>query len=133
MTKEQKEKVKKLLSSYKTMKAQIECIDFEINITKECIESLKELRDTESYIIEKNNEIEYKKVIKKRLEDCINSIDKALNELSDTERKIVELRYLECEKHTWNEISSRVGYSSDYCRKEILDRILKKLYKNIIN
>lgn len=132
MTKEQKEKVKKLLSSYKTMKAQIECIDFGINITKECIESLKELRDTESYIIEKNNEIEYKKVIKKRLEDCINSIDKALNELSDTERKIVELRYLECEKHTWNEISSRVGYSSDYCRKEILDRILKKLYKNII-
>ena len=133
MTKEQKEKVKKLLSSYKTMKAQIECIDFGINITKECIESLKELRDTESYIIEKNNEIEYKKVIKKRLEDCINSIDKALNELSDTERKIVELRYLESEKHTWNEISSRVGYSSDYCRKEILDRILKKLYKNIIN
>lgn len=57
MSKEQKEKIKKLLSSYKTMKAQIECIDFEINITKECIESLKELRDTESYIIEKNNEI----------------------------------------------------------------------------
>lgn len=89
MIKEQKEKVKKLLSSYKTMKAQIECIDFEIDIIKECIEGLKELRDTESYIIENNNEIEHKRAIRKRLEDCINSIDKALNELGYTERKIV--------------------------------------------
>ncbi|EPB8149016.1 DNA-binding protein [Clostridium perfringens] len=133
MTREQKEKVKKLLSSYKTMKGQIECIDYEINITKECIEGLKELRDTESYIIEKNNEIEYKIKLKKRLEDCINSIDKILNELSDTERRIVELRYLEGEKHTWKEICNIVGYSFDYCRKEITDRILKNIYNSLIN
>lgn len=133
MTKEQKEKIKKLLSSYRNMKAQIECIDFEINIIKECIEGLRELRDTESYIIEKNNEIKYKRAIKKRLEDYINSIDNALNELSDTERKIVELRYLEGKKHTWKEIGSIVGYSSDYCRKEILNNGLKILYENIKN
>lgn len=131
MTKEEKEKVKKLLSSYKTMKAQIECIDFEIDITKECIEGLKELRDTESYIVEKNNEIEYKRTIRKRLEDCINSIYKALNELGDTERKIVELRYLEGEKHTWREIGNIVGYSEIYCRKGLLDKSLNILYENI--
>ncbi|XZH98448.1 sigma factor-like helix-turn-helix DNA-binding protein [Clostridium perfringens] len=128
MTKEQKEKVKKLLSSYRTMKAQIECIDFEINIIKEFIEGLRELRDTESYIIEKNNEIKYKRAKKKRLEDCVNSIDNALNELSDTERKIVELRYLEGKKHTWKEIGNIVGYSSDYCRKELFALILKSLW-----
>ncbi|ELC8437049.1 DNA-binding protein [Clostridium perfringens] len=133
MTKEQKEKVKKLLSSYKTMKLQVECIDYEINLIKNNIEVLKDLRNTESYIIEKNTEIEYKKVIKKRLEDCINSIDKVLNELSDTERKIVELRYLDGKKHTWKEISNIVKYSSDYCRKEKLERILNRLYKNIID
>ncbi|EGT0013491.1 DNA-binding protein [Clostridium perfringens] len=133
MTKEQKEKVKKLLSSYRTMKAQIECIDYEISITKECIEGLKELRNTESFIIEKNNEIEHKRSIKKRLEDCINSIDKTLSKLSDTERIIVKFKYLEGKKHTWNEISNIVGYSSDYCRKETLDRILNKLYINIID
>ncbi|MGU8655165.1 sigma factor-like helix-turn-helix DNA-binding protein [Clostridium perfringens] len=131
MAKEQKEKIKKLLSSYKTMKGQIECIDYEIDIIKECIESLKNLRDTESYIIEKNNEIEHKRAIRKRLEDCINSIDNALNELSNTERRIVELRYLEGKKHTWKEIGNIVGYSSDYCRKELLDKVLKSLYKNI--
>ena len=131
MTKEQKEKVKKLLSNYKTMKGQIECINYEIKLLKDHIEFLKEIRDTESYIIEKNNEIEYKKVIKKRLEDCINSIDKALNELSDTERKIVELRYLEGEKHTWREIGNIVGYSSDYCRKEMLDKILFKTFNGL--
>ncbi|EPB9403437.1 hypothetical protein ACSXAS_12515 [Clostridium perfringens] len=38
MNREQKEKVKKILRSYKTMKGQIECIDYEINITQECIE-----------------------------------------------------------------------------------------------
>ncbi|XZH19976.1 DNA-binding protein [Clostridium perfringens] len=132
MNKKQKEKVKKLLSSYKTMKAQIECIDFEIDIIKECIEGLKELRDTESYIIEKNNEIEHKRAIRKRLEECINSIDNALNELSDTERKIVELRYLEGKKHTWKEMGNIICYSSDYCRKELFDKCLNILYENII-
>lgn len=34
MTNEQKEKVKKLLSNYKTMKAQIECIGYEMIVTK---------------------------------------------------------------------------------------------------
>ncbi|MBO3374917.1 sigma factor-like helix-turn-helix DNA-binding protein [Clostridium perfringens] len=125
MTKEQKEKVKKLLSSYKIMKLQVECIDYEINLLKDHIESLKALRNTGSYIIEKNNEIEYKKGIKKRLEDCVNSIDNALNELSDTERNIVELRYLEGKKHTWKEIGNIVGYSSDYCRKELFALILR--------
>ncbi|EJT6166367.1 DNA-binding protein [Clostridium perfringens] len=127
MTKEQKEKIKKLLSNYKTMKAQIECIDYEIDITKECIEGLMELRDTESYIIEKNNEIEHKRAIKKRLDDYINSIDNVLNKLSDTERKIVELRYLEGKKNTWKEISNIVGYSSDYCRKELLYNCINKI------
>ncbi|MDK0639545.1 sigma factor-like helix-turn-helix DNA-binding protein [Clostridium perfringens] len=127
MTKEQKEKVKKLLSSYKTMKLQVECIDYEINLIKDNIEFLKELRDTESYIIENNNEIEHKRAIKKRLEDWINSIDKALGELSDTERRIVELRYLEGTNHTWREIGNIVGYSSDYCRKELIDNCLSKI------
>ena len=131
MTKEQKEKIKKLLSNYKTMKGQIECIDYEIELLKEHIEFLKELRDTESSIIESNNEIEHKKAIKKRLDDCINSIDKSLSELSDIERKIVELRYLEGKKHTWKEISNIVEYSSDYCRKEMLDKVLFKTFNQL--
>ncbi|AQW22417.1 DNA-binding protein [Clostridium perfringens] len=132
MTKEQKEKVKKLLSNYKTMKAQIECIGYEIELLKEHIEFLKELRDTESSIIESNNEIEHKRAIRKRLEDCINSIDKTLNELGYIERKIVELRYLEGKKHTWKEMGNVVCYSSDYCRKELFDKCLNILYENII-
>ncbi|EGT3600555.1 DNA-binding protein [Clostridium perfringens] len=131
MTKEQKEKVKKILSNYKITKAQIECIDYEIELLKEHIEFLKELRDSDNYIIENNKEIEHKRAIKKSLEDCINSIDKALNELGDTERKIVELRYLECEKHTWKEIGNIVGYSEIYCRKGLFDKSLKILYQNI--
>ena len=130
MTKEQRVEIKNLLSSYKTMKGQIKCIDYEIELLKGHIEFLKGLRHTDSSIIESNNEIEYKRAAKKRLEECINSIDKALNELSNTERKIVELRYLEREKYTWKEISSIVGYSSDYCRKEMLDKILKIIFTN---
>ncbi|XZJ90128.1 sigma factor-like helix-turn-helix DNA-binding protein [Clostridium perfringens] len=131
MAKEQKEKIKKLLSNYKTMKGQIECIDYEIELLKEHIEFLKELRDTDNYIIESNNEIEHKRTIKKRLKDCINSIDNALNELSDTERKIIELSYLEGEKHTWKEIGNIVGYSEIYCRKGLLDKSLNILCENI--
>ncbi|MFH0334052.1 RNA polymerase sigma factor [Clostridium perfringens] len=131
MTKEQKEKVKKLLSNYKTMKGQIGCIDYEIDLLKNHIEFLKCLRDTENSIIESNKEIEHKKAIKKRLEDCINSIDKALNELSDTERKILELRYLEGKKHTWKEIGNIVGYSSDYCRKEMLNSLIYTFFHRL--
>ncbi|HII4509550.1 probable sigma factor [Clostridium perfringens] len=132
MTKEQRVEIKNLLSSYKTMKGQIKCINYEIELLKGHIEFLKGLRHTDSSIIESNNEIEYKRAAKKRLEECINSIDNALNELNNTERKIVGLRYLEGKKHTWKEISSIVGYSSDYCRKEILDRTLNILYENEI-
>ncbi|EDT15058.1 sigma factor-like helix-turn-helix DNA-binding protein [Clostridium perfringens] len=131
MTKEQKEKIKKLLSNYKTMKVQIECIDYEIELLKEHIEFLKEFRDSDNYIIESNKEIEHKRAIRKRLEECINSIDNALNEMSDTERKIVELRYLEGEKHTWKEIGNVIGYSEIYCRKGLFDKCLKILYENI--
>ncbi|HFD2038290.1 TPA: hypothetical protein ACF2DS_001937 [Clostridium perfringens] len=56
------------------MKLQVESINNEINITKECIESLKDIRNTENYITESNNKIEYKLKIKKRLENCINSM-----------------------------------------------------------
>ncbi|XZM36874.1 DNA-binding protein [Clostridium perfringens] len=133
MTKEQKELVKKLLSNYKTMKAQIECIYYEIELLKDHIEFLKALRSSERYIIERSDEIEQKIAIRKRLEECINSIDKALNELSDTGRKIVEIRYLEDKKYTWKEVSSIVGYSSDYCRKELLDKVLKILYNKCVN
>ncbi|MDK0619055.1 DNA-binding protein [Clostridium perfringens] len=131
MTKEQRVEIKNLLSSYKTMKGQIKCIDYEIELLKGHIEFLKGLRHTDSSIIESNNEIEYKRAAKKRLEECINSIDNALNELSDTERKIVELRYLEGEKHTWREIGNIAGYSSDYCRKEMLDKILFKTFNGL--
>ncbi|EDT71840.1 hypothetical protein [Clostridium perfringens] len=128
MTKEQRVEIKNLLSSYKTMKGQIKCIDYEIELLKGHIEFLKGLRYTDSSIIESNNEIEHKRDIKNRLEGYINSIDKTLNELNNTERKIVELRYLEGKKHTWKYVSSIVGYSSDYCRKEILNKILFKTF-----
>lgn len=130
MNKKQKERIKKLLSNYKTMKAQIECIDYEIELLKEHIEFLKGLRDEESSIIESNKEIEHKRAIKKRIEECINSIDKVLNKMSDTERKIIELRYLEGEKHTWKEIGSIVGYSENYCRKELMSKIFKIKYNS---
>lgn len=130
MNKKQKERIKKLLSNYKTMKAQIECTDYEIELLKEHIEFLKGLRDEESSIIESNKEIEHKRAIKKRIEECINSIDKVLNKMSDTERKIIELRYLEGEKHTWKEICSIVGYSEIYCRKELMSKIFKIKYNS---
>ncbi|MDU5883183.1 hypothetical protein ACSXAF_12460 [Clostridium perfringens] len=79
MNKEQKGKEKRLLSNYKTMKSQIECIDYEIELLEDHIEFLKGLRDTENSIIESNNEIERKRAIKKRLEDCITRIDNVLN------------------------------------------------------
>ena len=55
MTKEQRVEIKNLLSSYKTMKGQIKCSDYEIELLKGHIEFLKGLRHTDSSIIESNN------------------------------------------------------------------------------
>ncbi|WP_300259726.1 hypothetical protein [Clostridium sp.] len=38
--------------------------------------------------------------------------------MGDTERKIVEIRYLEGEKHTWREIGNIVGYSEYTAEKD---------------
>ena len=56
-----------------------------------------------------------------------------LNNLNGTERKIIELRYLSKEKLTWKQIANVVGYSDDYCRKNIRVRAISKIIDDLNN
>lgn len=62
-----------------------------------------------------------------------NVIDMCLNNLNVTERKVIELRYLSKEKLTWKQIANVVGYSEDYCRKEIKFRAINKIIDDLNN
>ena len=74
--------------------------------------------------IEKLNEI------KEYNERFIFPIEEALKEMDYKEQQILNLKYLNTDPKTWSEIGTILGYSSDYCRKDILDKCLSKIYSS---
>lgn len=56
-----------------------------------------------------------------------NKIDRALNILTDTERKIVELRYLSTNKKSWYEVASIIGVSEKHCCTKMRTDIINKI------
>lgn len=59
-----------------------------------------------------------------------DTIEKFLNELDETPRIILTMRYMSREKQSWRSISKRVGYTSSHChdiRKKSLDRLADML------
>lgn len=105
--KERKKEIEKLLYDYKYLNLKIECLDIHINAILnnapifDCSLSIEQLRAKKNKIIQ--------------LKEIINN---AINELSDEEYKIIELRYLQRKKMTWFEIGSLIGFEKDYlCKK----------------
>jgi len=58
-------------------------------------------------------------------------IDGALEQLTSTEFKLVELRYFSKDKKTWVEIGLTLGFDKDYCtklRNKIIDKLSDLIY-----
>ena len=113
-------KFKRAITEYKGLSYKIAFINKEIDIIKNDKGSLKEP------LINLNKQLN--KYIRFK-----NVIDMCLNNLNVTERKVIELRYLSKEKLTWKQIANMVGYSEDYCRKEIKTRAINKIIDDLNN
>ncbi|MBM7834998.1 DNA-binding protein [Clostridium sardiniense] len=113
LTKENRESIKVILKDYNMLKAQIKCIDIELKYEED------------------NQRIERLKDIKTYKESLITNIERAYREMNQQEQQVLKLRYLDRNPKMWREIGTILGYSSDYCRKELFNKCLVKLYNNI--
>lgn len=113
-------KFERFITEYKWLSYKIDFINKEIEIVKNDEYS----KDDELIKLNKdlNKYIRFK-----------NAIDMCLKNLNRTERKVIELRYLSKEELTWKQIANAVGYSEDYCRKEIKFRAINKIIDDLNN
>lgn len=65
-----------------------------------------------------------------RLSRETDIIEKFLNELDDTPRKVLEFRYMKDRKYSWKEIGEKLTYAPSHCqdmRKKALDQLAHRL------
>lgn len=116
LTIEERNKYKDILKNYNLIKATIRGIDLEI----EYLKNNNELSlDREKLLI--RNKKEYEKII--------DRIDNKLKTLSYKEKKLIELRYLNFEKLTWDKIADILNFSEGYCRNKLQNKCLIKVFK----
>lgn len=133
-------KVEKALYGYNDLSSKIEFINKEIELVKNEYEGCKglvysekisatnkfnssvenEILNKEKELIRLNRDLNKTIRFKNILELCING-------LCGVDKKVIELRYLNKEKLTWNQIANRVSYSEEYCRKNIRYRAINKI------
>lgn len=115
ITNKRKKEIENILYKYKNIDFKIESLNIHINALSNDIHIFDGSLNIEQLRAERNKIIDLKEVV-----------NKAINDLSDEEYKIIELRYLQRGKMTWFEIGSLVGFEKDYlCKKN--KKILNKI------
>ena len=74
--------------------------------------------------------ITYYKELNKKV-SLKRKIDAAIENLKDEEKKLVELRYTNKRTLSWNQIAYVLKYSQEYCRKDLREKIIKKIADTI--
>lgn len=85
----------------------------------------------ENEIIEKEETL---KVLKYDLSNKVilkRRIDYAIQNLTDEEKKLVELRYINKKSLSWNRIALVLNYSQEYCRKNLRMKTIKSISDTI--
>lgn len=125
-----------VLFNYKTIKAEIENLEIEIEDVKSEFDGVNAISyeektgPTNAFNSSVENELLKKeKLISKLLrekgckERLIRKIDNALETLEDDEREVIELRCIE--RMGWNKVSASIDRNGDYCGKIKRDAVNK--------
>ena len=112
LSNEVRKKIKGILKEYNLIKSKIKCIEIELKY------------ENDESRIEKLN------ALKEYNESFVAPIEEALKEMDYKEQQILKLKYLDINPKTWKEIAYVLGYSADYCRKDLFDKCLTKIYNN---
>ncbi|WP_432291579.1 DUF722 domain-containing protein [Clostridium baratii] len=134
-------KVENILSNYNTIKATIKNQLLEIEIISKTYQGTSSISyeektgptykitsSVENEILEKERRIKQleKEIISNQ--NMINMIDNALDILSDSEKKLVKLRYFNFNQLSWDQIGYNLGFSGDYCRTKLRNKVIKHMY-----
>lgn len=85
----------------------------------------------ENEVISKEQKLIYYYKDLNRKQTLKRRVEVAIEGLKDEEKQLVELRYTNKRTLSWNQISRALKYSVDYCRKDLRNRIIKKLADTI--
>ncbi|MGL4875164.1 MAG: DUF722 domain-containing protein [Clostridium sp.] len=91
--------------------------DFNSTVENEVISRDKMLKKLECDLYDK-------KVLKER-------IDSTIENLTNDERKLVSLRYINRDKLSWDQIAYVLKFSSDHCRKKMRVKVINKIGNTI--
>lgn len=141
MNKSDFRKVEKILYNYNIIKMTIRNLTEEVERLKVEYEGYSpigyEERTSQTYKITSSveNEIisrekKIKELDKSLLSNkrIISMIDNGMEILTSDERKLVELRYFTRENLGWEQIGMKLGYSGDYCRTKIRERVIELMH-----
>lgn len=137
-------KTEAMLYNYPQLEAEIKCLELEINNIKNNYEGCgpigyeERTQSTNKFNSSVENEIINKEKELKRLNRDLNNkrtlkdqIDSTVERMNDNERKLIELKYTNRNKLSWNQVSYILGFNVDYVRKEIRQEAINKLGKTI--
>lgn len=135
-------KVEELLKNYKMMKINIENIEEKIEFTKGDIglkgivydgistSPTNEIKSSvETTVLSIQEEVHFLTRNIERLTMTIESVDRALEGLEETERNVVIEKYVNAKQ--WWEVASIVRYSERHCkniRKRAIDKMIVGIY-----
>lgn len=140
MNKELFRKTEAILYDYNNLALKIDLLRSEIKDTEEFYKGCGSIvyeektqatnkfnSSVENEILEKENrltvlryDLRNKVILKRR-------IDRAIQNLKDEERKLIELRYINKRSLSWIQISFVLKYSQEYCRKDLRKSAINKI------
>ena len=120
----------------KNLKLDLENIEFDdlqaVQYDKEKLSNSNAFSScVENNIVAKDKEIEQLNKKIRYYQNTVSKIDNVLESLSDNERKLVEMRYLQSEPCMWANIAAEIGTDTSNChriRNKIINKIANMLF-----
>lgn len=141
MDKKDFEKVENILKNYNIIKATIKNQLLEIDIISKTYQGVSSISyeeksgptykitsSVENEILDKERKVKKLKNEIRFNQNIITMIDNALDILSDTEKRLIKLRYFNFNQLSWEQIGYNLGFSEGYCRTKLRNKVIKHMY-----
>lgn len=141
MNKQEFKRVENILNNYNTIKAIIKNQLLEIDIISKTYEGISSISyeektgptykitsSVESEMLKKEKKIKELEIEIAANQKIITMVDNALDLLGSSERKLIELKYFNCNQLSWEQIGYTLGFSGDYCRTKLRNKVIEHMH-----
>lgn len=133
-------KTEDILKDYQQLDAEIKCLELEINNIKNNYEGCGAIgyeertqstnkfnSSVENEIINKEKEIARLTILLNDKKTLKEQIDTTMENMLETERKLIKLKYLNTDELSWRQVACMLGFDKDHIRKKIRVNAINKL------